>query len=490
VIKDLRPSVKGTSSENKTVARKLFDEGADNECVILYEAHVTDEEREAALRLQLPPNFYAYRNAPKCPGCVGCEADSGDENVVKQSSLAGAGDTNNIFSTEQDTTTGFSQKTPLFTSNTDSPITKSIFNTPSLFGNSGDVSKTGFLFGSSSSGGGFTFGNPQQASSTTTSIFGKQETKEKEEETVTSTTEPNKPAPFSFGNFNSCVTFASLKDKPIGIKVDPEKSVPWELKGAPVFGGKKTEEGEVSGSSDNEGGDGEHNLSAHDPHFAPIVPLPDQIEVRTGEEEEEKVFCERAKLFRYDASTKEWKERGVGEMKILYHPVNCTYRFLLRREQVHKVVCNHLLTCSIVLEPLSSSDKAWCWGTMNYAEEVGVVEELAARFKTTEIAERFKEKVLECQEKLKLKPLLPVSVVEQGGVQYDYEDDDDDEDDEDEEDDDDEDEDDYVIVDDDDENAVIVLEKSGFILYEYIHSRDEYQVFGQNPFLQVSNNKE
>lgn len=36
-----------------------------------------------------------------------------------------------------------------------------------------------------------------------------------------------------------------------------------------------------------------------------------------GEEEEERLFCERAKLFRFDKDTKEWKERGIGELKIL-----------------------------------------------------------------------------------------------------------------------------------------------------------------------------
>lgn len=40
---------------------------------------------------------------------------------------------------------------------------------------------------------------------------------------------------------------------------------------------------------DNEEDDGEvDNEQEHDPHFEPIVPLPDAIEVRTGEEDEEK----------------------------------------------------------------------------------------------------------------------------------------------------------------------------------------------------------
>lgn len=48
----------------------------------------------------------------------------------------------------------------------------------------------------------------------------------------------------------------------------------------------------------------------YDPHYDPIIPLPDEIVVRTGEEDEEKLFGERCKLYRYDATNKEWKERG------------------------------------------------------------------------------------------------------------------------------------------------------------------------------------
>ena len=55
----------------------------------------------------------------------------------------------------------------------------------------------------------------------------------------------------------------------------------------------------------------------YDPHYEPIIKMPDKIVVTTGEEDEEIVFCERSKLFRYAAG--EWKERGVGELKILKH---------------------------------------------------------------------------------------------------------------------------------------------------------------------------
>lgn len=99
--------------------------------------------------------------------------------------------------------------------------------------------------------------------------------------------------------------------------------------GAPVFGkttkedakGKTVSQVEPEEQADSEGDGAEE----HDPHYEPIIPLPATIVVSTGEEEESSLFNERAKLFRYDVDNKEWKERGVGQMKLLHHPVNSTY---------------------------------------------------------------------------------------------------------------------------------------------------------------------
>ena len=53
--------------------------------------------------------------------------------------------------------------------------------------------------------------------------------------------------------------------------------------------------------------------TVHDPYFAPIVSLP-EVDVPSGEQEEEEIFRMRAKLFRFDteADPPEWKERGIA----------------------------------------------------------------------------------------------------------------------------------------------------------------------------------
>ncbi|XP_073446595.1 E3 SUMO-protein ligase RanBP2-like isoform X1 [Dendrobates tinctorius] len=136
------------------------------------------------------------------------------------------------------------------------------------------------------------------------------------------------------------------------------------------------------------------------PHFEPVVPLPEKIEVKTGEEEEQEMFCNRAKLFRFDADSKEWKERGLGNVKILKHKVSGKVRLLMRREQILKICANHYINADMKLNPFPTSDKSYVWHAYDYADEMPKFEQLAIRFKTVEEATRFKTKFEEAQKLL------------------------------------------------------------------------------------------
>ncbi|CAF1087211.1 unnamed protein product [Adineta steineri] len=122
--------------------------------------------------------------------------------------------------------------------------------------------------------------------------------------------------------------------------------------------------------------------------FKPIVKLL-PVEVKTGEEDENILFCERAKLSRFDAPTKEWKERGIGEMKILQHKTSKQCRILMRREQIFKICANHRITSQMELEPHQSKENAYIWAAMDYADGKAKQETLFVRFKTDDQAKRF-----------------------------------------------------------------------------------------------------
>uniref|UniRef100_A0A8C5FIM3 RAN binding protein 2 n=1 Tax=Gadus morhua TaxID=8049 RepID=A0A8C5FIM3_GADMO len=140
------------------------------------------------------------------------------------------------------------------------------------------------------------------------------------------------------------------------------------------------------------------------PHFEPIVPLPDKIDVKTGEEEEQELFCNRAKLYRFEMETKEWKERGIGNIKILKHNISGKVRILMRREQVLKICANHYINADTLLKPNAGSDKSWVWNAIDYADEQPKPEQLAIRFKTAEEAMLFKTKFDEAQQNVPKSP--------------------------------------------------------------------------------------
>nr|XP_057937711.1 ranBP2-like and GRIP domain-containing protein 3 [Doryrhamphus excisus] len=173
----------------------------------------------------------------------------------------------------------------------------------------------------------------------------------------------------------------------------------------PVFGKVKSAPEEKSAAdSDNDSTHAEEEDDEEEedddddgPHFEPIVPLPDKVDVKTGEEDEEEIFCNRAKLYRFDTETKEWKERGIGNVKILKHSITGKVRLLMRREQVLKICANHYITTDMLLKPNALSDKSWVWNAIDYADEEPKPEQLAIRFKTTDEASLFKSRFEEAQ---------------------------------------------------------------------------------------------
>merc|ERR1712223_2347615 len=143
----------------------------------------------------------------------------------------------------------------------------------------------------------------------------------------------------------------------------------------PLFGTTTKPANESTNDDDTE----QVEENEHDPHFEPIIPLPELVDVKTGEEDEEEVFKHRAKVYRYDTETKQWKERGVGDIKILKHPSRGTFRILLRRDQTLKIACNHYISEVMELKPMATCETALIWFAVDYADGDGKNEQLAVK---------------------------------------------------------------------------------------------------------------
>ncbi|EEP80210.1 ran-specific GTPase-activating protein 1 [Uncinocarpus reesii 1704] len=166
-----------------------------------------------------------------------------------------------------------------------------------------------------------------------------------------------------------------------------------------MFGGgpkkekkKEAEEDEPSGASKKKEGDEGDVEAEPDVHFEPVFKLTEQVETKTNEELEEQVFKMRAKLFKFDRETREWKERGTGDVRLLKHKENQKTRLVMRRDKTHKVCANHYIVPDMKLSPNVGSDRSWVWNAAaDVSEGEPEAQTLAIRFANSENAQLFKE---------------------------------------------------------------------------------------------------
>ncbi|KAG6903348.1 single stranded nucleic acid binding protein [Termitomyces sp. Mi166 len=128
-----------------------------------------------------------------------------------------------------------------------------------------------------------------------------------------------------------------------------------------------------------------------DVHFEPVIKLTEQVETKTLEEDEEVLFKMRAKLFRFDSESTEWKERGTGDVRLLSHKETKKVRLVMRRDKTLKVCANHVITSDMKLQPNIGSDRSWVWKVAaDYTETPATSETLAIRLANAENANQFK----------------------------------------------------------------------------------------------------
>lgn len=129
------------------------------------------------------------------------------------------------------------------------------------------------------------------------------------------------------------------------------------------------------------------------------------MQAKTGEEDEDVLFCRRAKMFRFDTDKREWKERGLGFVKLLMHRESEVVRVLMRREHTLKVCANHVVSDQLKIEAMPGSEKAITYytadhsGINNVGEDTGevVTELFAFRFKTPTECQEWTDALDKCK---------------------------------------------------------------------------------------------
>ncbi|KAI6187185.1 RanBD1 domain-containing protein [Aphelenchoides besseyi] len=126
----------------------------------------------------------------------------------------------------------------------------------------------------------------------------------------------------------------------------------------------------------------------------PNVELPSLVEQRTGEENEDILFQSRARVYRYVPESREVKERGTGELKILKHKETKKVRVLMRRDQTYKLCANFNIPQGFSPTFSKGRESTLVWTCTDFSETDehpdGDQMTMLCRFKDKEAATEFK----------------------------------------------------------------------------------------------------
>ncbi|KAK3069667.1 Ran GTPase binding protein Sbp1 [Teratosphaeriaceae sp. CCFEE 6253] len=164
---------------------------------------------------------------------------------------------------------------------------------------------------------------------------------------------------------------------------------------------KAKAEGSSSAATGGVGGEDEEKAEEEeaDVHFEPVVHLTEKVDTKTNEELEEQTFKMRAKLFKFDRESREWKERGTGDVRLLKHRENGKTRLVMRRDKTLKVCANHYVVPDMKLSPNVGSDRSWVWNAAaDVSEGEPEAQTLAIRFANSDNANQFKEAFMRAQQ--------------------------------------------------------------------------------------------
>ncbi|KAL2237118.1 ran-binding protein 1 homolog c-like [Sesamum indicum] len=132
---------------------------------------------------------------------------------------------------------------------------------------------------------------------------------------------------------------------------------------------------------------------------APIVKL-QEVAVTTGEENEDVLLDLKSKLYRFDKEGNQWKERGVGTVKLLKHKETGKVRLVMRQNKILKICANHLVLPTMTVQEHQGNDKSCVWHAADFADGELKEETFCIRFASVENCKAFKDKIEEITESL------------------------------------------------------------------------------------------
>lgn len=113
-----------------------------------------------------------------------------------------------------------------------------------------------------------------------------------------------------------------------------------------------------------------------------------KVKVSSGEEGFVCLFKVKAKMYRWRDN--QWKERGMGWLKLQRDNAKRTVRFLHRQDKKLTISANFFVTEPLCQLALMGNGTSYSWSAVDNSEGEPIVEKFSARFKNSEVASTFR----------------------------------------------------------------------------------------------------
>ncbi|KAM7255885.1 hypothetical protein ACFE04_011626 [Oxalis oulophora] len=131
--------------------------------------------------------------------------------------------------------------------------------------------------------------------------------------------------------------------------------------------------------------------------IAPIIKL-EEVAVSTGEENEDALIDLKAKLYRFDKDSNQWKERGAGTVKLLKNKHSAKVRLVMRQSKTLKICANHIVSSTMSVQEHAGNEKSCVWHATDFADGELKDELFCIRFASLENCKSFMEMFQEVAE--------------------------------------------------------------------------------------------
>merc|ERR1712083_20949 len=94
-----------------------------------------------------------------------------------------------------------------------------------------------------------------------------------------------------------------------------------------------------------------------------------QLKLDEPKEQSENLFWKGdGKLYIFVHQTNEWKQRGIGTLKMLKCKGSNPIQMIFRESKTHRLRMNNIINSNVKLLPYSGAENAWTLSTIDFAD--------------------------------------------------------------------------------------------------------------------------